>query len=187
MERNLPPQGLTVATPSPVYIQGDYNVPPAAMGTTNTTGTLPASVAADAITILSGAWKDSNSTLALSSRVATNTTVNAAFLTGNVATTSSAYSGGLENFPRLMESWTGQTLTYNGSMICMFNSRIATGAWKDTGSAYNVYNPPIRQWAWDQNFQDDTKLPPSTPSLMVLIRADWRTPAAFTTNVMAGF
>ena len=24
---NLPPQGLTVATPSPVYILGDYNVP----------------------------------------------------------------------------------------------------------------------------------------------------------------
>ena len=59
---NLPPQGLTVATPSPAYILGDYNVPPAAKGTTNTTGTLPASVAADAITILSSAWKDSNST-----------------------------------------------------------------------------------------------------------------------------
>ena len=67
---NLPPQGLTVATPSPVYILGDYNVPPAAMGTTNTTGTLPASVAADAITILSSAWKDTNSSKALSSRVA---------------------------------------------------------------------------------------------------------------------
>ena len=35
---NLPPQGLTVATDSPAYILGDYNVPPAAKGTTNTTG-----------------------------------------------------------------------------------------------------------------------------------------------------
>jgi hypothetical protein len=184
---SLPPQGLTVATPSPVYILGDYNVPPAAKGTTNTTGTLPASVAADAITILSSAWKDSNSSNSLSSRTASSTTVNAAFLTGNVASTSSAYSGGLENLPRLMESWTGQTFTYNGSMICMFNSRIATGVWKATGSANNVYNQGVRQWAWDQNFQFSNKLPPATPNLSVLIRADWRTPAAFTTNVMAGF
>ena len=183
----LPPQGLTVATPSPVYIQGNYNAPPAAMGTTNTTGTLPASVAADAISVLSGAWMDSNSKLALSSRVAVATTVNAAFLSGNVATTSSTYSGGLENFPRFLESWSGKTFTYNGSMICMFNSLIATGIWEAPGSANNVYDAPVRQWALDQNFQLSNKLPPSTPGLMVLIRASWRTPAAFTTNVMAGF
>jgi hypothetical protein len=184
---NLPPQGLTVATDSPVYILGDYNVPPAAKGTTNTTGTLPASIAADAITILSGSWKDTNSTAALGSRVARDTTVNAALLMGNVATTPSNDSGGLENFPRFLETWSGRTFTYNGSMICMFNSRIATGVWKDTGSVNDVYDAPVRQWALDQNFLDSTKLPPATPSLLVLIRANWRTPAAYTTNVMAGF
>jgi hypothetical protein len=184
---NLPPLGLTLATDSPAYILGDYNVPPAAKGTTNTTGTLPASVAADAITILSGAWKDANGKEKLDSRVASSTTVNAAFLTGIVATTSTADSGGLHNFPRFLESWTAKTFTYNGSMICMFNSRIATGPWKDTGSANDVYDMPVRQWAWDQNFKDSSKLPPATPSLMVLVRANWRTPAAFTTNVMAGF
>jgi hypothetical protein len=180
---DLPPLGLTVATPSPVYILGDYNVPPAAKGTTNTTATLPASVAADAITILSTAWNDGNSAAALSSRVAGNTTVNAAFLAGNVASTASSYSGGVENLPRFLESWTGKTFTYNGSMICLFNSQIATGAW----GGGNVYNPPVRQWALDQNFQFSDKLPPATPSLVVLIRASWRTPAAFTTNVMSGF
>jgi hypothetical protein len=184
---NLPPQGLTVATDSPAYILGDYNVPPAAKGTANTTGTLPASVAADAITILSTAWKDSLSNGALPNRKASSTTVNAAFLTGDVATTSSNDSGGLENLPRFMETWSGQTFTYNGSMICMFNSKVATGVWKDTGSVNNVYDAPVRQWALDQNFQDSTKLPPATPSLMVLIRANWRTPAAYTTNVMVGF
>jgi hypothetical protein len=184
---NLPPQGLTLATDSPAYILGDFNVPPAAKGTTNTTGTLPASIAADAITILSSAWVDSNSTAALSSRKARSTTVNAAFLTGNVATTSKDDSGGLQNLPRFMESWTGQTFTYNGSMICMFNSRIAKAPWKDTGSANDVYDMPVRQWSLDQNFQYDTKLPPATPSLMVLIRANWRMPAAYTTNVMTGF
>ena len=72
-------------------------------------------------------------------------------------------------------------------MICMFNSQIATGPWKDTGSVNDVYDAPVRRWALDQNFQDSSKLPPATPSLMVLIRANWRTPAAYTTNVMAGF
>ena len=184
---NLPPQGLTVATDSPAYILGDYNVPPAAKGTTNTTGTLPASVAADAITILSAAWDDNHGKSALASRKPSSTTVNAAFLTGDVATTSSNDSGGLENLPRFMETWIGQTFTYNGSMICMFNSKVATGVWQAPGKANDVYDAPIRQWALDQNFQDSTKLPPSTPSLMVLIRANWRTPAAYTTNVMAGF
>ena len=184
---NLPPLGLTVATDSPAYVLGDYNVSPLAKGSADTTGTLPASIAADAITILSGNWKDSNSKAALPSRKAISTTVNAALLAGNVATTTSADSGGLHNFPRFMESWTGQTFTYNGSMICMFNSRIATGPWKDTGNGNDIYDMPVRAWSLDQNFQDNTKLPPATPSLMVLIRANWRTPAAYTTNVMAGF
>jgi hypothetical protein len=183
----LPPRGLTLATESPAYILGDYNVPPAAKGTTNTTGTLPASIAADAITILSGAWKDANSNATLSSRKASNTTVNAAFLTGIVATTKASDSGGVENFPRFLEDWTDDLLTYNGSMVAMFYSRIATGLWKGIGSKYDIYNPPDRNWSLDQNFQYSDKLPPATPGLMVLVRSNWRTPAAYTTNVMAGF
>jgi hypothetical protein len=186
---NLPPQGLTVATTSPIYIQGDYNVPPAARGTTNTSGTLPASVAGDAITILSGAWKDTNSnqTLSSGSRTATDTTVNAAVLSGIVATTASSDSGGVENSLRFLEDWTGRTNTYNGSIVCMYYSNVATGPWVNTGSPPDIFNPPVRNWALDQNFQYSNKLPPATPSLMVLVRANWRTPAAYTTNVLAGY
>lgn len=184
---NLPPQGLTVATPAPLYVLGHYNVPLAARGTTNTTGTLPASLAADAITILSTNWMDTNSTKTLANRVGGDTTVNAAFLMGNVGTTLLNDSGGLENFPRFLETWSGKTFTYNGSMICMFNSQVATGVWKDTGAGNDHYNAPIRKWALDQNFQYPDKLPPATPSLAVLIRANWRISAAYSTNVMAGF
>lgn len=183
----LPPQGLTVATPCPLYILGNYNVPASALGTTNTTGTLPASVAADAITVLSTAWSDANGAKSLSLRIGASTTVNAAFLTGIVATTTSSDSGGVENFPRFLEDWTSATLTYNGSMVAMFYSRIATGLWKGIGSTYNIYNPPNRNWGLDQNFQYSDKLPPATPALTILVRSDWRSPAAFTTNVMAGF
>jgi hypothetical protein len=157
------------------------------MGTTNTTDTLPASVVGDAVTILSDAWKDSNSSQGLSSRIASATTVNAAVLSGIVATTPSSYSGGLENAWRYLEDWTGVTHTYNGSLICMFYSQVASAPWVGTGTPPGIYNPPSRNWSFDQNFQFSNKLPPATPSLMVLIRANWRTPGAFTTNVMAGF
>ncbi len=183
----LPPQGLTVATSSPLYIWGDYNAPVAAKGTTNTTSTLPAGIAADAITVLSTAWSDANSSKLLAFRLAGDTTVNAAFLAGIVATTSASDSGGVENFPRFLEDWTGHTLTYNGSMVCMFYSSIATGLWLGIGSTYDIYNPPNRNWAWDQNYQYRDKLPPATPDLTVLVRSSWRMSSPFGTNVVAGF
>jgi len=188
----LPPKGLTVATSSPLYILGYYNCPVSARGTTNTLGTMPASIAADAITVLSPSWVDTNSSKTMSIpsniRVASDCTVNAAFLMGIVATTSSSDSGGVENFPRFLEEWTGKTLTYNGSMVCMFYSQVATGQWKGTVAlGYDIYNPPNRNWGLDANFQYQDKLPPATPTLTVLVRSSWRTPAAFSTNVVAGF
>ncbi len=167
----LPPNGLTVATGRPLYVLGDYNTDAATKGTTNTSTTRPASLVADAITILSDNWKDANSTSALGSRTASSTTVNAAFLTGTVDTTLGYYSGGMENFPRFLESWgSANVCTYNGSMIKMFPSLYATNAWNNNN---NIYNPPKRNWAYDANFEDPTKLPPKTPSLLQVIRVQW--------------
>jgi len=188
---NLPPLGLTVATSSPLYIQGDYNCPAGALNTTNTSGTLPASVAGDAITILSTAWADNRSTNALSGRIAANTTVNAAILAGIVATSSNYDSGGVENFLRYLEDWNTKTNTYNGSMVCMFYSQTAIGPWTQPAnsglSPGDDYNPPNRNWSLDQNFQYGSKIPPVTPNLTILVRANWRTPAAFTTNVASAY
>lgn len=183
----LPSDGLTVATPNPLYIQGNYNAPAAYLGTTNTSTTFPASVVADAVTILSSTWADSKSSLSLSSRVAGNTTVNAAIITGLVATTAASHSGGVENFPRFLEEWTSKTLTYNGSMVSMYYSKVATNLWRGIGSTYDIYNPPNRNWALDQNYSVESKLPPASPSVTVLVRGKWRTPAPFSTNVLAGF
>jgi len=164
------PKGLTVATPKPLYIQGHYNAPSAALGTHNTSNALPASVVADAVTILSPNWVDSKSGNALSSRTATATTVNAAFLAGVVPTTSGSYSGGLENFPRFLESWTNIKFTYNGSMVVMYPSQFANAPWTGTGT---YYNPPTRDWALDLNFTNPAKLPPGTPTTRALIRGQW--------------
>ncbi|MGB9601435.1 MAG: hypothetical protein ACPMAG_01440, partial [Limisphaerales bacterium] len=133
--------------------------------------TMPASLIADAITILSGNWNDANSKSGISSRVATSTTVNAAFFAGIVETVPGHYSGGLENFPRFLENWSGKTLTYNGSMVVMFTSRYATNYWPGTGT---VYNPPNRNWSFDVNFYNPERLPPLTPSVRAVIRFKWK-------------
>jgi hypothetical protein len=159
----LPTNGLTVATGRPLYVQGNYN-----------TANLPASLVGDAISVLSGAWSDANSASSLSSRVATTTTVNAAFLTGSVATTAGHYSGGMENFPRFLESWSSATFTYSGSMINMFPSLYATNYWNNNA---NIYNPPTRVWSYNTNFDNPFKLPPLTPRLCKAIRARWSTAA----------
>ena len=168
----LPPNGLTVATARPLYVWKDYNqLNSANLGTANTSTTLPASLVGDAITILSDSWTDANSTSPVGSRIASATTVNAAFLTGAVDTTLGHYSGGMENFPRFLETWgSGNILTYNGSMIKMFPSLYATNAWNNNN---NIYSPPKRNWAYDVNFDDPTRLPPKTPSLLKVIRGQW--------------
>ena len=67
----LPSLGLTVATSRPLYVWGNYNQTNAAnLNTTNTTTTRPASFVADAVTILSSAWTDANSTGSRSARTA---------------------------------------------------------------------------------------------------------------------
>jgi len=172
---NLPSRGLTVATARPLYVLGHYNQTNTLnLGTTNTVTTRPASLVGDAVSILSAGWSDTNSTLAVGSRAAASTTVNAAILAGVVETTSGKYSGGMENFPRFLETWgLANVFTYNGSMVKMFPSLYATNAW---GKA-DVYGPPKRNWAYDLNFENADKLPPLTPGLQKVIRGQWATVA----------
>ena len=204
----LPAGGLTVVTPNPVYIQGDFNTgagyntsgaltaqpsavaynhswpqstwtdqtthdpttlllanssdpsqtgvtftDPSNSNSTTATNTYywqPAAIIGDAITVLSNAWVDSNSTKTLASKpTASATVINSAFFGGNVTTTNSVYSGGVENFPRFLESWSSVPFYYIGSMVLLYNSAQATGGW-DAMSTY--YNPPTRRWAYDKYF-----------------------------------
>jgi hypothetical protein len=164
------PKGFTVATPMPLYVWGNYNVSnttASSLGKNSTTYTWPAALMGDSITILSGSWKDS-----VISQMPTpsTTTINAAMLEGIVRSTNSSYSGGLENFLRLLENWSGYTLWYNGSIMVMFPSQYATNYWQQTGG---YYNPPTRQWAFDTNFTQQVGLPPLTPQAKGVIRANW--------------
>jgi hypothetical protein len=178
--QTLPAEGLTVVSPHPVYTLGNYNCPNAAhLGTTNTSAAAPAAIIADAITILSQSWSDSaGANLALGTRaLPVATTVNAAFVAGIVQTTlTKKYSGGVENFPRFLEDWTGRVSTYNGSMVVMFESKHAAAPWSSSTNPTGIgvyYNPPTRNWSFDRNFRDPLRLPPATPAASVLIRGKW--------------
>jgi len=168
----LPDQGLTVVTPDPLYVLGNYNAFGSSLGTTNTSNTQPAALFGDSITALSTGWSDSwNSSTALGSRNPGPTTINAAAFEGIVQTVGANYSGGVENFIRLLENWSSSTpLTYNGSIVVMFPSQYATNKWQQTG---NYYNAPKRNWAFDLNFQSNNGLPPLTPRVTKIFRQTW--------------
>jgi hypothetical protein len=168
--QTLPSQGLTIATPDPLYVQGNYNAPSSALGTSDTSGTKPAALIGDSINVLSKDWNDSNSGTGINNRKAGDTTVNAAFLAGIVPTGNGYYSGGVENFPRFLEDWDDRVFTYNGSMIVMFPSKTAQAPWGGS----DVYVPPTRRWNFDTAFLDPNRLPPGTPSAHTVTRGSYK-------------
>jgi hypothetical protein len=128
--------GFSVATNGPVFVQGDYN-------TINTKLSL---VTGDAYNQLSNSWDDAHST-SWASRGASNTTVKSVIMAGNVPTDPDTdYSGGVENYFRFHENWSGDTFTFAGSIINMWDSEIATSDWRYGDP---VYTAPNRAWDWD--------------------------------------
>ncbi|WP_396215589.1 hypothetical protein [Gemmatimonas sp.] len=185
--------GLTIATARPVYVLGNFN----------TIVWRPAAIIADAITFLSqppnpnmdartswpsatrctgssAGWCDVNQQAA-DMNTARSTNVNAAILAGHSATPndfmrvggSQPYGGGLENFPRFLENWSGATHHYTGSLVSMFTSRYALGLW-GSGVGGQYYSPPTRQWSFDVNFRFPERLPPGTPSVGTVLQTAFR-------------
>ena len=169
---------LTIASQNPIYVQGDYNTGLAPLSNTAVASDIPkvadalggtggsqskydnftqgpgytrkaAMIATDAINILSNGWLDANSTLgSTSARQAVPTTMNTAFLTGNVPSLAGEYSGGVENLPRFHEKWSGIPFTVYGSFIELFPSKQFTGKWSKAS-----YDAPTRRWYFDTRFR----------------------------------
>lgn len=142
------PAGLTVATPDPLYIWGDFN----------TNVEKPASVICDAFNLLSKAWNDTKTQGTLPT--AASTTYNVAVVTGDTETVGNSYSGGLENLPRFHENWTGKTATIKGSFVKPWFSQFATAPWVYGGDRYTA---PNRNWSYNAAFNSVANLPPFTP------------------------
>lgn len=97
--------------------------------------------------------------------------VNAALLFGLGPSTlnSSYYNGGLENFPRFLESWTNYTMNYRGSFVSLGVPQHKLANWQ-CGSGVDclagVYDPPTRAYDFDSDFNTAAKLPPMTPKIV---------------------
>jgi hypothetical protein len=154
---------LTVVCENPVYT----------VGSVNTVTKVPFAIIADALTILSDNWDDlpaKATSSTVSDRPAINTTLNLAFAVGHTETKSGiGYGGGLENLPRLLEDWSGRTLTFRGSMVSLWTSQQTIGAFSTS-----YFNAPIRDWAFDPDLADPLLMPPVTPSVRAYIRFGWR-------------
>jgi hypothetical protein len=154
--------GLTVVSNAPVYIKGDYN----------TVDETPTSVISDALNLLSNNWSDANSTLNLTSRNANTTTYNCAFVAGiSTSVVGGIYNGGLENYPRLHEGWSGITMNIKGSFVELWNSAIATGNWAYGAPYYTA--PSNRNWNYNTAFNNPSNLPPFTPMAVEAQRVAW--------------
>jgi hypothetical protein len=180
------PAGFTLATNSGMYVQGNYNTTPISGTTINASA-----LAADAITVLSPGWNDANAlntsptNKSLPSRIATSgnplapltsMTINAGILTGNAPTISGplgSFSGGINNLVRYMEDWDGKSVTFNGSLARLFDSKHFSGGYKNSSLAPgdasdpDVFYQPERIFTYNTNFRESDP-PGASPSRSVL-------------------
>ncbi len=168
--------GLTIATENPAYVMGDFNANGAGNGFADPS--VPASVVADAFTLLSDDWNDFNtfnSPFNVNGRV--SNTVNDYYRLGVVAGKGLSFpipswdsttvdgsqdfgtDGGVHNFMRFLENHNG-TLNYQGSIVSLYYNRQGVGLFNSGG---NNYNPPNRGYSFDTNFLNPLLLPPRTP------------------------
>jgi len=177
--------GLSIASENPVYVQGDYNNNP----TTDATLATPysadthaaASIIGDAVTLLSDNWNDVNSfafPYNSGKRLPVNTTYRMAIMSGKqVVFPVPTYSapagppsdegtdGGVHNFLRYLEDWSGDNSYYLGSMVSMYYNHQALGIYKYDSNNIIVYYAPTRNYNFDTDFLNPAALPPETPML----------------------
>jgi len=161
------PTGLTVVSDQALYVEGSYNQ--GAVGSPKQ----PAALIGDTINVLSNGWSgtascrnDCQSRKPLAQRPAAPTTIYAAFIGGVDVTTPNNYNGGLENYMRFHETWSGQVMFYRGSFVSLGTPQRANGPWCGTGATCNIYNPPQRNFDFDTDFQAVQNLPPLTPQVV---------------------
>jgi len=174
---------MTVATDRPMYLEGNVN-----SGTGNNRATLL--LAADAITVtsqhltLANTYKDNKPAKPTAATPPGGKTdgkwiTNAIFMLGQVSSKydnnkdrdhyvngqlRSSMSGGAHNVLRYLENWDGVQHEFNGSLICLFESQIAKGAF--WGRDY--YNPPKRRYNWDADLR--TKERPAGMPMLVEVQ-----------------
>jgi hypothetical protein len=127
----------------------------------------PAAFVSDALTILSNDWSDGAAGENAKPDASALTTIQAAFLSGHTGSTLAGQGGGqFENFPRFLENFSGRTVTINGSFVSLWFAQYTNSTWE----CCNYYNPPARDWNFDDRFLDPENLPPRTPTVGQVMR-----------------
>lgn len=164
--------GFTVASEQPVYVVGNYNANAANPLPQNTTTDSAASVIADTVTLLSTSYNDLSAMNQPTNPIgASQSFYRLAIASGKTLTFKEPGSqttvhndfgtdGGVHNFLRYIENWSGVNLYYQGSMVSLYYSAYGTGAFK---CCTTVYSPPSRHYSFDTNFLTPSLLPPGTP------------------------
>jgi hypothetical protein len=166
--------GLTIATNAPLYIKGNFN-DTSATGTSPTvprTGEPSACIAADAVTLLSAGFVDADSrdVVQWGPVVSGPTVVAAAILSGFVPwnkDNNGGRSGGAPNLVRFLESWNPTPVTLRGSLVALFESRVAVQPRNN-----NIYGAPTRDYGFC-NLLKNGRFPPGTPRVMSYRRVDY--------------
>ena len=174
-----PERGFSIATNNPIYTVGHVN----ADGNSGT-GTAqalddpnepPMAIAADTFTVLTENYGDSNkgrenskaNQVNNANRPGAYTELSAAILTGLIPTVpqplggSGATSGGVHNFPRMIEWWAGTTMRIRGSMVALFESEVHAQPRPTDYTHY--YRWPTRDFGFNDNFRNGI-YPPGSPN-----------------------
>ena len=94
----------------------------------------------------------------------------AALLTGATPTNkdgSARMSGGAHNLVRFLENWGGRSVYLRGSIVALFESRVAREPWK-----IDYYGAPNRNWGFNDLFMNG-RYPPGTPRVISYRRTDY--------------
>ena len=161
------PDGFTIATNAPLYVNGHYNAD-GNSGTGSATAAdsafeIPAMIAADSVTILSPGFNFRQ--MATTQSAASGfTEISAAIVTGLVPTRPGAndiWAGGVHNFARFHENWSGRTYRYRGSLAALFECEVTKAPWRQTYYSF-WYTPPSRDVGYHQ-YLAGGRFPPGTP------------------------
>lgn len=167
--------GMTFATNNALYVKGHFNADGNLHGTGTSenssivpeVGEVPVALYGDSVTILSNSWDDSNTS---KKPGASSTEVAAAIVSGLIPSNADGNgrsSGGVHNFPRFLESWSGKDLYIRGSLVCLYESEVDNSPWR-----IDYYGPPGRKWGFSRLFLEGT-FPPGTPLLRTYRRINY--------------
>ena len=105
-------------------------------------------------------------------RTATTTNYHMEMLAGWLPSTTTAFSGGLHNFPRFMEDWGGVPARIRGSLVVGWAAVYAQ--WPRECCGNTSYMAPNRDWGFDKHLESILNQPPGAPLYDVQSTRRWK-------------